>query len=116
MGIRIRTEWLGDVDRSMAPASIIVPTYNGAALLDVCLRSLHEATPAPMPVEVIVADDGSSDATPQVVERWSRHIDHLRLVHTGRNAGFVDACNAGADAAGRNGCIPSRMFGRPREP
>ena len=52
--------------------SLIITTYNSAKLLDNCLRSVSHQVE--MPFEVIIADDGSSDNTKQVVEAWRTKI------------------------------------------
>jgi glycosyltransferase involved in cell wall biosynthesis len=60
--------------------SVIVPTYQRAALLRSCIRSF-DTQDDPPPFEVIVIDDGSTDSTPNVLAdleaerpwlRWSR--------------------------------------------
>jgi len=50
--------------------SVIIPTYNRAHFLVEAMDSVRAQTYRP--VELIVVDDGSMDATPQVVEQWSR--------------------------------------------
>lgn len=51
--------------------SIIVATRSRAALLEKMFRSLDVAlAAAPVPVEVVVVDNGSTDQTPGVIERW----------------------------------------------
>lgn len=74
--------------------SIVVPVYNKIAYTLACLHSLAEHA-GPTPFEVIVVDDGSTDATP---ERLAG-VDGLRLVRNARNLGFVGSCNAGAAVA-----------------
>lgn len=76
-------------------AAVIVPVFNGAAVITRCLDAL--ATQSEAPFEVIIVDDGSTDGTPRVVERWARnHPDvNLRLVAQA-NAGPAAARNAGA--------------------
>ncbi len=59
-----------------------------------CLRSIAEHASA-TPFEVIVVDDGSSDATP---ERLAQ-ISGIRVHRNERNLGFVGSCNAGAALA-----------------
>lgn len=75
--------------------SVVVPTHDRAAYLDVTLRSLAEQD-IDEPYEVIVVDDGSRDATPGVVAsagvRSLRH-DPPRGANAARNAG-VDAAEA----------------------
>ena len=48
--------------------SLIVTTYNNAIFLDNCLHSI--SCQVEMPYEIIIADDGSSDNTREVVQRW----------------------------------------------
>ncbi len=75
--------------------SIIIPVYNKWILTLNCLRSLVVARHGGIRFEVILADDASSDETPDIAERnpW------LRLVRMPRNAGFVDNCNHAAARA-----------------
>jgi glycosyltransferase involved in cell wall biosynthesis len=70
---------------------VVVPAYNEAAHIGRLLQSLrHQDHP---PREVIVADDGSSDATAQIATAEGAIV--LRLPHRGPAA----AKNAGARAA-----------------
>jgi GT2 family glycosyltransferase len=92
------TEWLRDPDVVPTLVSIVMPTYNGRALLDRCLRSLLETIPHAAPVEIVISDDGSSDGTAALAESWSGRFN-LKYVRADRNQGFVDTCNRGADAA-----------------
>ncbi|WP_345782614.1 glycosyltransferase, partial [Dokdonella sp.] len=79
--------------------SIIVPVYNKIAYTGACLRSIAEQA-GPTPFEVIVVDDGSTDATAQRLAG----IAGLRLLRNERNLGFIGSCNAGA-AAARGDCV-----------
>ena len=76
--------------------SVVIPTYNGRALLGPCLASIARHRPAATPIEVIVADDASTDGT----AAWlaGTHPD-VRLVRLERNGGFCAAANAGVAAA-----------------
>ena len=77
-------------------ASIIIPTYNGKALLATCLAALRgQAYPADR-FEVIVVDDASSDGT---VEYLAESYPEVRVVALAQNSGFIAACNAGVAAA-----------------
>jgi len=58
--------------------SVIVITYNRADALEAVLRSL--ACQTDRDFEVVVADDGSTAATGQLVEAWKAQIGH-RLGH-----------------------------------
>jgi N-acetylglucosaminyl-diphospho-decaprenol L-rhamnosyltransferase len=71
---------------------VVVPTYDGWELTERCLTHLAQQT---MPHTVIVADNGSTDGTPEAVVR---RFPAARLVETGGNLGFAIACNRGAQA------------------
>ncbi|HEX8203133.1 MAG TPA: glycosyltransferase family 2 protein, partial [Isosphaeraceae bacterium] len=81
---------------SWPSCSIVIPSYNGRSLLETCLASIARHRPAATALEVIVADDASTDGTPGWLA--SAHPD-VRLVRLGRNAGFCGAANAGIAAA-----------------
>jgi GT2 family glycosyltransferase len=88
---------VGPHDPQPVRVSIILPAYNKWILSLNCLRSLAVAEHGVSGFEVILADDASSDETPQIAEcnRWLRHVRQER------NGGFVDNCNhAAAEARG----------------
>jgi glycosyltransferase involved in cell wall biosynthesis len=74
--------------------SIVVPTFNRATRLEVLLRSLIRLDPPRSRVEIIVADNGSTDRTADVVREFARQsplpVRHLleprRGVAYARNA------------------------------
>ena len=74
--------------------SIIIPVYNKMEYTVACLRSLAEHAQA-TPFEVIVVDDGSTDATPERLVQ----IAGIRTLRNARNLGFIGSCNAGAQQA-----------------
>jgi O-antigen biosynthesis protein len=72
--------------------SVVVCSYNGDATLEECLRSLQSLDyPS---YDVILVDDGSTDSTPQIAQRfpWVRYIHQ-------ENRGLSFARNVGAQAA-----------------
>jgi GT2 family glycosyltransferase len=77
---------------------VVIPTYNGWELTQRCLHHLGRQT---APHTLIVADDGSTDGTPEAVRRG---FPAARMVETGANLGFSVACNRGA-AAGNGDVI-----------
>ena len=95
----------------------MVPTRNRAQRLAGLLHALREQTLPPERFEVIVVDDGSSDGSPDVVEREARSgplaIRLLRLSGTGpaiaRNAGWRRA-EADLIAFTDDDCEPCRTW------
>jgi GT2 family glycosyltransferase len=74
--------------------SVVIPNWNGAHHLPTCLDSLrHQTYPH---VEVIVADNGSTDES---LELLARDYPEVRVLALGENRGFTGACNAGMQAA-----------------
>lgn len=76
--------------------SIVIPTYNGRALLETCLASIARNRPRSVAIEVIVADDASTDDTGSWLAAHYPEVRHVRLE---RNGGFCQAANAGIFAA-----------------
>ena len=78
--------------------SVVIATYNRASLLEATLDQLIRQAYEPGD-EVIVVDNGSTDATPQVVARAAQEFPvHLRSMHEARN-GKGSALNTGIGAA-----------------
>ena len=76
----------------MSTLTVIIPVYNSAATLEVCLRALAESQLRPL--EVIVVDDGSTDESAAVGLRFG-----AESIGMTRNAGPAAARNAGAQQA-----------------
>ncbi len=92
--------------------SVIVATHNRRDLLARCLEALSRQTLDPGSFEVIVADDGSSDGAPELVEGLETRFQ-LRLLRLDKG-GQAAAQNAAIEiAAGRtclfldDDCIPA---------
>lgn len=76
-------------------ASIIVPVYNNILDTLLCVVSVLESAPE-RSYEIIVADDGSTDATPQVISAIGGAVRYLRQP---KNYGFLGNCNEAAQHA-----------------
>ena len=76
--------------------SIIVPVYNAEDYLDRCLISIVEQDF--VSYEVILVDDGSSDSSPLICDRYSAADSRFRTIHK-KNGGVSSARNAGLDLA-----------------
>lgn len=76
-----------------APVSVVIAVYNGERYLAEAIRSvLAQSLPA---AELLVVDDGSSDATPRVCADFGSDLRYLRLAH----GGVAAALNAGISTA-----------------
>lgn len=76
--------------------SIIVPVYNSEEYLDRCLNSiLDQEFPS---FEVILVDDGSTDSSPLICDRYSGTDPHFITVHQ-ENSGVSAARNTGLNMA-----------------
>ena len=71
--------------------SIIVPVYNTEKYLSGCLNSLLDCKTNEY--EIILVDDGSSDSSPALCDRYAERFDHIRVIHQ-KNAGLANARNA----------------------
>jgi GT2 family glycosyltransferase/glycosyltransferase involved in cell wall biosynthesis len=80
---------------SAEPVTVVIVTYNSADVIGGCLDSLPAAL-AGIDHEVVVVDNASSDATAGIVDASPVPV---KVVQTGRNAGYAAAINAGVGAA-----------------
>ncbi|MBK9220344.1 MAG: hypothetical protein RJA63_412 [Pseudomonadota bacterium] len=91
-------------DFSHIPAhslSIVIPMYNEAENVEPMIARVHEGLAGyPHPWELILVDDGSSDATPNELRRvGAKFGPHVRTVELMRNFKQTAAMQAGIDAA-----------------
>lgn len=75
--------------------SIIVPVYNQIAYTLRCLESLAHAQEPEGGIEVICADDRSTDETPHVLSS----IEGLKVIRNDTNLGFLRSVNSAARQA-----------------
>jgi glycosyltransferase involved in cell wall biosynthesis len=76
--------------------SVIIAAYNAAATLDDCLTSLTQLTYRDY--EIIIVNDGSTDATGDIADKYATIDSRLRVVHT-VNGGLCVARNVGLSEA-----------------
>ena len=76
----------------MKTVSVVIPTLNAGRYLPDLLQALHRQRRAPL--EVVIVDSGSSDATPEVAaaDEWVRWIEIEHFTHgRARNLGAREA-------------------------
>ncbi len=84
------------MDTELPLVSIVLPTYNRAALVGNAIESvLAQTYPA---IELIVVNNGSTDHTAHVLERWASH-PRVRVVSIQVNGGVYKAYNVGVPLA-----------------
>lgn len=76
--------------------SVIVPVYNVEKYLEKCICSLLSQTYSNL--EIILVDDGSPDACPQICDSYASKDARIKVIHK-KNGGLSDARNAGIEAA-----------------
>lgn len=80
----------------MADISIIVPVYNEQDWLDRCVQSVRAQTFESW--ELLLVDDGSTDATGGICDRWANLDARIRVFHN-QNRGWSAARNFGIEHA-----------------
>lgn len=76
--------------------SVIVPVYNVQDYLPKCIDSIINQTYKNL--EIILVDDGSTDSSGIICEKYERKDNRIRVIHQA-NAGLSSARNAGLDIA-----------------
>ncbi len=77
---------------TVVPLTIVVPAYNAAAYLDKCVRSMVASNALPQ-LDIIIVNDGSTDETSTIAERYNdRYPDSVRVI-TKENGGHGSTIN-----------------------
>ncbi len=71
--------------------SVIVPVYNVEKYLDECIESIVNQTYKNL--EIILVDDGSTDHSPQMCDKWAEKDSRIKVIHK-KNGGLSSARNA----------------------
>jgi len=95
-------------DPSPVPmVSVVMPVYNCARFLAAAIESILTQTFADF--EFLIVDDGSDDATPNIVADYARRDPRIRAFRNSHNEGIVVALNRGLDES--RGHYIARMDG-----
>jgi Glycosyl transferase family 2 len=81
--------------------SVLIPAYNEEATLE---RVLERVAALPLDPEIVVVDDGSTDATPAILERWRAEHPSTVVVRQ-PNQGKGAALRAAIARAGGEICV-----------
>lgn len=104
-------------DAAMPKVAIIVPVYNSDRYLEACVSSILAQDYEN--IEVILVDDGSTDGSAEICDRFSASDVRVRVLHR-ENGGIAAAQNSGLDAASgelvtfcdNDDLMSTRMIGR----
>ena len=83
-------------DQNTDLISIIVPCYNVEDYIDACVQSICDQTYSNL--EIILVDDGATDATGKKCDEWLIKDGRIRVIHQ-ENKGLSGARNAGIKAS-----------------
>ena len=78
--------------------SIIIPAYNVETYLEECLLSLVNQNISANDYEIICVDDGSTDNTVNILDKYKNKYDNIIVIHQ-KNQGVSSARNKGLDIA-----------------
>jgi len=69
----------------VAKFTIITPVFNGAEYIEETVRSVLDAT-REIDIEYLIIDDGSTDKTRELIEKYSKRIQYIYQVNSGQAA------------------------------
>jgi glycosyltransferase involved in cell wall biosynthesis len=83
--------------------SVFFPAYNDSGTIaSLVISALRAARKLTSDFEVIVVNDGSADATAEIIDELARTYPEVKVVHHERNRGYGGALRSGFAAATRD--------------
>ena len=79
--------------------TVIVPVFNVEEYLEKCIKSIICQTYSKL--EIIIVDDGSTDNSPKICDKWSLVDKRIQVIHK-ENGGLSDARNTALKIAKGN--------------
>jgi dolichol-phosphate mannosyltransferase len=86
-------------DTSVPDFSVVVPVRNEADNISPLIAELKAVMTALQPYEIVIVDDGSDDATPEVLRDQARACPELRVIRHHSSAGQSAAITTGVNEA-----------------
>jgi len=81
-------------DRKSYPSlTIVICCYNGELFVEECLNSLINQRKNTQPFNVLFIDDGSSDQTLSILQKYKEKLLNLKVLINKVNLGVVRSCN-----------------------
>lgn len=77
----------------MPSISVIVPVYQAEKFLETCVDTVRKQTFSDW--ELLLIDDGCTDASPAICDRLAAEDDRIRAFHQEKNVGVSEARNRG---------------------
>ena len=87
------------LDTSVPDFSVVVPVRNEADNISPLIAELKTVMTALQPYEIVIVDDGSDDATPEVLRGQARACPELRVIRHRSSAGQSAAITTGVNEA-----------------
>ncbi len=98
--LRSRHEMFSHPKGKPEPVSIVIPCYNEAETIGEAIESLLKLDYPKNMIEIIVVDDRSKDNSAEVVGKYVKKYDNVRLIVNKRNSGgAAEPTNIGVKAA-----------------
>src|SRR5215831_10162037 len=92
---------MSEISGSKPPGlSVFFPAYNDSGTIaSMVIRAVQAAEALTPDYEIIVVNDGSSDATAEIADELARTYSHVRVIHHPKNRGYGGALQTGIRSA-----------------
>lgn len=90
-----------DIQSKETSVSIVIPVYNEKEALHQLRKRLSETIESwrikgwNLAVEIILTDDGSTDGSREIMDKFAEEDSHFKIIHLSRNFGHQEALSAG---------------------